>query len=151
MQSDAKTVKEYLAELPEDRRRAVQAVRKIILSNLPEGYEEGMYYGMITYVVPLALFPKGYLDNPTMPLCYTALASQKNYMSLYMMYGYGDTKKKEQFERDYAKSGKKLDMGKSCIRFKNIEQLALDVIGKAIASTSVSEYIRKYEISRKKG
>lgn len=149
MQSKATTVKEYLESLPEDRRKAISAVRKEILKNLPKGYEEVMQYGMIGYVVPLSIYPAGYLGKKDVPLPYAALASQKNYMSVYLMNIYGDKKGEEWFKKAYAKSGKKLDMGKSCVRFKKLEDLPLEVIGEAVGRTSVEEMIRGYERARR--
>ena len=141
MQSKATTVEKYLAELPPDRRAAIAAVRAVILQNLPSGYEEGMLYGMIGYYVPHSLYPEGYHCDPTQPLGFACLASQKNYMSLYMMSVYGDSEHARQFQSDWAKSGKKLDMGKSCIRFKKLDDLPLDVIGRAIGRVKAKNYI----------
>lgn len=150
MQSKAKTVEEYLRELPEDRREAISAVRSVILKNLPKGFEEGMGYGMMGYYVPLSRYPAGYLGKKDTPLPYAGLASQKNYMSLYLMSVYGNKEAEEKFKRDYDASGKKLDMGKSCVRFKRLADIPLDVIGHAVARTSVEEFIALYEKSRKK-
>jgi hypothetical protein len=141
MQSKAKTVAEYLAELPPDRRAALEAVRKVILKNLDRDFEEGMQYGMIGYCVPHRVYPAGYHCDPKQPLPFAGIASQKNHMSLYMMSIYGDTGQAEQFRRDWAKTGKKLDMGKACIRFKKLDDLPLDVIGKAIACIKAKKYI----------
>ncbi|MCC7230835.1 MAG: DUF1801 domain-containing protein, partial [Fimbriimonadaceae bacterium] len=108
MTSHAKSVEEYLAELPEDRRLAISAVRKVILENLPEGYQEGMGYGMIGYSVPHAIYPAGYHCDPKLPLPFAGLASQKNYMSVYLSCVYGDGEIESQFRQEYAASGKKL-------------------------------------------
>ncbi|MFT5285091.1 MAG: hypothetical protein ACI8TQ_001252 [Planctomycetota bacterium] len=151
MQSKAKTVKQYLAELPEDRREAIQAVRKVVLKNLPKGYEEGMQYGMIGYFVPHSLFPAGYHCDPTQPLPFAALASQKNHMAIYLMCIYGSEKHKAWFSEAWLKTGKKLDMGKSCIRFKKLEQVALNVIGQAIKKVPASKFIAAYQESRNAG
>lgn len=148
--SSAKTVKEYLAELPEDRRNAIEAVRKTILENLPEGYEEIMQYGMVSYVVPLSLYPDGYLGKKDTPLPYACLASQKNHMAVYLMNIYGDKAAEKWFKEEYKKSGKRIDIGKSCVRFKKLENLPLEVIGQAVARTPVKKYIELYEKSRKK-
>lgn len=145
MQSKAKTVYEYLAELPEDRRQEIEAIRAIILKNLPKGYEEGMQYGMIGYFVPHSLYPAGYHCDPKQPLPYAALASQKNYMSLYFMGLYGDTEEMAWFQKAWAETGKKLDMGKSCIRFKCVDDLPLKLIGQAIKRFPVKRYISDYE------
>ncbi len=132
MQSKATTVAQYLSELPDDRRKALEAVRKVILKNLDRDYEEGMQYGMIGYYVPHRIYPAGYHCDPKQPLPFACLASQKNYMSLYLMCIYGDSDHAKWFQNAWAKTGKKLDMGKSCVRFKKLEDLALGVIGEAI-------------------
>jgi hypothetical protein len=132
MQSKATTVAQYLAELPADRRAAIEAVRQVILRNLDRDYEEGMQYGMIGYYVPHRLFPAGYHCDPKQPLSFANLASQKNYMSLYMLGCYGDGREEDWFRKEWAKTGKKLDMGKSCIRFKKLDDLALELIGEAV-------------------
>jgi hypothetical protein len=144
--SAARTVDEYLAELPPDRRAAIAAVRKVILGNLPKGYEETMQYGMISYVVPLKRYPVTYNKQP---LGIAALASQKNYMSVYLMSVYGDKETERWFTEAFRASGKKLDMGKSCVRFKKLDDLPLDVIGQAIARAPVDEFIARYEESRR--
>ena len=148
MQSKAQTVNDYLAALPDDRRAAIEAVRKVIRKNLPKGYEEGMQYGMIGYHVPHKLYPPGYHCDPKQPLPFAALASQKNYMSVYLMC-YMDEKMDKWLRAAWAKSGKKLDMGKSCIRFKKVDDLALDIIGEAIARVPPAEYIELYESTMK--
>lgn len=150
MQSKASTVTEYLASLPEDRRAAIEAVRKVILKNLPKGYTEGMAYGMIGYAVPLSLYPPGYHCQKNTPLPFVALASQKNHMAVYLCNIYGNKETEAWFRKAYKASGKKLDMGKSCVRFKKLEDLAVDVIGKAIARTPVKEFIRIYEKAMKR-
>jgi hypothetical protein len=150
MQSKARTVEQYLAELPPDRRDTITAVRKVILKNLPSGFEETMQYGMICYVVPHKLFPAGYHCDPTQPLSYACLASQKNYMAIYLMTVYGHKETEKWFVNAYKASGKKLDMGKSCVRFKKLDDLPLDVIGQAIARVPVDRYIQAYEESRQK-
>jgi hypothetical protein len=151
--SKAATVKEYLAGLPGDRREIIDVIRKVILSNMDKDLEEGMQYGMIGYYVPHRLYPPGYHVDPKQPLGYAALASQKNYFSLYLggLYcGCGlDSKERtpdgKWFIDEWKKTGKKLDMGKSCIRFKKLDDLPLDVIGKAFSRISVKKYIRRYE------
>lgn len=145
MQSKAQTVEEYLASLPEERRMAVAAIRDVIRQNLPEGYEEGMQYGMIGYYVPLSRYPETYNKQP---LGYVALASQKNYMSLYLMGVYTDEGTANRFREAYLKTGKKLDMGKSCVRFKKLEDLPLDLLAQVIREVSVDEFIAMYERSR---
>jgi hypothetical protein len=145
MQSKAKTVKQYLAELPADRREAISAVRDVILSNLPRGYEEGMAYGMIGYHVPHSVYPPGYHCNPEQPLPFASLASQKNHMALYLMCIYSDPELEAWFRQAWAKSGKKLDMGKSCIRFKKLDDVPLKVIGQAIKKVPAKKFIEHYE------
>lgn len=145
MQSKARTVGEYLAELSDDRRELLEAVREIILDNLPEGYEEGMQYGMIGYFVPHSIYPAGYHCDPKQPLPFVSLAAQKQYCSLYMMCLYSTPEDQKWFQRAWKATGKKLDMGKSCLRFRKLEDLALDVIGEAIRRVPVDILIRNYE------
>jgi hypothetical protein len=145
MQSKAATVKQYLSELPKDRRAAIETVRKAIVANLDKGYEEGMQYGMIGWYVPHRIYPAGYHCDPKQPLPFAGLASQKNYMSLYIMTTYGEGSDEQWFRKEWAKTGKKLDMGKCCIRFKKIEDLALGVIGEAIRRMPVKTHIERYE------
>jgi hypothetical protein len=149
MQSKATTVEQYLAELPEDRRKAIEAVRRVVLKNLDKDYEEGIQYGMIGYYVPFRVYPPGYHCDPNQPLPFAGLASQKNYMSLYLMCVYGDTDHSKWFQQAWAKTGKKLDMGKSCVRFKKLEDLALDVIAEAIKRVPAKKYIEYCEASVK--
>ncbi len=145
MQSKATTVDQYLSELPEDRRAAIAVVRHVILKNLDKDYEEGMQYGMIGYYVPHRIYPAGYHTDPKQPLPYVCLASQKEHMSLYMMPVYGEGVNEKWFRDEWAKTGKKLDMGKSCIRFKHLEDLALSVIGEAVRRSPVTKHIEYYE------
>lgn len=144
MQSKATTVQAYLASLPEDRRAALQAIRAVILKNLGKGFVEAMQYGMIGYVVPHSIFPDGYHCDPKQPLTFAGLASQKNYMSLYLMCVYGDAAHAEEFRRDWLATGKKLDMGKSCIRFKRLEDVALDAVAQSIRRVTVKGYVDSY-------
>jgi len=148
MKSAATTVEAYLAELPEDRRTVIEAVRKVILENLDEGYEEGIQYGMIGYYVPHRVYPAGYHCDPRQPLPFAALGSQKGHMSLYLMCIYGHESLRSWFEAAWVKAGKKLDMGKSCVRFKKIDDLALDVIGEAIRRVPARQYIGYIESAR---
>lgn len=141
MTSKASTVEQYLAELPEDRRTALEAVRKVVQKNLDKDYEEGMQYGMIGYYVPHRVHPAGYHCDPKQPVPYMGLASQKNHMSLYLMAIYANPELLAWFEDEWAKTGKKLDKGKACIRFKKVEDLALDVIGRAVKKTPVKKYL----------
>ncbi len=152
MQSSAPTVAAYLASLPEDRRAAISAVREVVLAHLDSEYEEGMNYGMIGYYVPHRVYPPGYHCDPKQPLPFACLASQKNYMSLYLMCEYFDAEnagpEAQWFRGRWAKSGKKLDMGKSCIRFRKVEDLALDVIGEALDRMPARTFIAQYEAAR---
>jgi hypothetical protein len=145
MQSKATTVQEYLQELPPERREAISAVRDVILKNLDPDFEEGMQYGMIGYYVPHRIYPAGYHCDPRVPLPFACLASQKNYMSLHLMSIYGDTDHADWFHREWAKTGKRLDAGKACIRFKRLADLPLDVIGRAVARVKVKNYIAACE------
>lgn len=145
MQSKATTIQQYLAELPAERREAIATLRQVILKNLDQDYEEGMQYGMIGYFVPHRVFPPGYHCDSKQPLPFVCLASQKNYMSLYMMSCYGNPGELKRFQEAWAKAGKKLDMGKSCIRFKRLEDIPLDVIGDSIRRVPVKKYLAWYE------
>lgn len=144
MQSKAKTVAQYLKELPNERREIVSAVRAIILKNLDDAFEEGMQYGMIGYYVPHSVYPDGYHCDPKQPLPFACLASQKNHLSLYLMSAYGEGLEEDWFRREWAKTGKKLDMGKCCVRFKKLDDLALDVIGEAIKRVTARDYVARY-------
>jgi hypothetical protein len=149
MQSKATTVEQYLSELPEDRRKALEAVRQVILANLDKDYEEGIQYGMIGYYVPHRVYPAGYHCDPKQPLPFANLASQKNHMSLYLMCVYGDSDLSRWFQQAWAKTGKKLDMGKACVRFKKLEDLALGVIAEAIKRVPAKKYIEHCEAASK--
>lgn len=144
------TVEEYLAALPEDRREALGAIRKVILKSLPKGYEEGIQYGMIGYFVPHSLYPAGYHCDPKQPLPFAHLASQKNHMALYLFCLYMDEGAMERFTTAWQQTGKKLDMGKSCVRFKKLEQVPLDVVADAIRAIPVKEFVAHYDASRPK-
>jgi len=146
MQSRAGTVEQYLADLPDDRREAIQAVREVILKNLDKGgIEEGMQYGMIAYYVPHRVFPAGYHCDPRQPLPFASIASQKSHMALYLMCVYADAENERWFREEWARSGKKLDMGKSCVRFKKLSDVPLDVIGKLIKRVPAKKYIEQYQ------
>lgn len=144
MQSKATTVAAYLDEIPADRRTAISAVRNVILKNLDRDFAEGMQYGMIGYYVPHRVFPDGYHCDPAQPLPFAGLASQKNYMSLYMMSAYVGGTEERWLREQFAKAGKKLDMGKCCLRFKKLEDLPLDVIGEAFRRVPAKVYIEHY-------
>jgi hypothetical protein len=145
MQSKATTVEAYLQALPEDRREVLLAIRATILKNLPKGYQEGMQYGMIGYYVPHEVYPPGYHCDPKQPLPFLGLASQKNHMSLYLMCVYGDPDQEAWFRKAWTATGKKLDMGKSCVRFKRLEDVPLVVVGQAVKRVPVRKFIEHYE------
>jgi len=145
MQSSVKSVAQYLAALPADRRGAISAVRDVILKNLDKDYAEGIQYGMIGYFVPHSIYPAGYHCDPTQPLPFAGLASQKNHMAVYLCCIYGNTDMDRWFRDEWAKTGKKLDMGKSCIRFKKLDDLPLELIGRAIARLPAKKFIAGYE------
>ncbi|MEQ1892642.1 MAG: DUF1801 domain-containing protein [Planctomycetota bacterium] len=147
MQSKATTVAQYLKELPADRRALVAAVRKVVLENLDDDFEEGMGYGMISWHVPHRVFPAGYHCNPKLPLPFAALASQKNYLSLYLLSVYAEPQEEAWLRKQFEQAAKSLDMGKCCIRFKTLDDLPLDVIGQAIARVSVKAHVAHYERS----
>ena len=142
MRSEAKTVEEYINGLPAERQQAIEQVRAVILENLPQGYEEVMNWGMITYQVPLSAKADTYNQKPLM---YAALASQKNHMAVYLSNIYTNQKSQEAFEREYRATGKRYDVGKSCVRFRKLDDLPLKLIGKAIAQTEMQEFISDYE------
>ncbi len=138
---------EYIEALPEDRKAAISAVRSVILANLPAGYEETVQHGMLAYVIPLAAYPVTYNK---LPLLFAGLASQKNYMTVHLMNIYGSPADEKWFVQRYKATGKKLNMGKSCVQFKTIDDLPVELIGEAVARTPVESYIKIYEDSRKK-
>lgn len=145
VRSDTQTVDEYVEALPEDRKATVASLRALILEHLPPGYEEGMQYGMIGYYVPLSRYPSTYNKQP---LAYINLASQKNYISLYLYCAYADPDSEERFRNEWLASGNKLNMGKSCVRFKSLDVVPTDVVARTVASTSVDDFIQMYERSR---
>lgn len=146
MQSDASNVAQYMAELPTDRQEAMEKLRKAVRKNIPKGFSETMNYGMIGYVVPHKLYPGGYHCDPAQPLPFMNLASQKNHIAVYHMGVYSMPKLNKWFVDAYAKTGMgKLDMGKSCIRFKNPAKIPFDLIGELASKISVDEWIAYYE------
>jgi hypothetical protein len=143
----ATTVTQYLHDLPPDRREAMEAVRRVIVDNIDGDIEEGMQYGMLGYYVPHRVFPQGYHCDPAQPVPYAALASQKNHMSLYLMFALADGENERFIREGFEKAGKKLDMGKSCIRFKRLPDLDLVVIGAAVRRTPAAKHIEAYTAS----
>lgn len=151
MQSKATTPDQYLAELPEDRRVAMEKLRNVTLKNLPEGFKEVMSYGMLGYVVPHETYPNGYHCDPKLPLGFFNIASQKNSINIYHMVLYSDKNLHEWFVGEYPKHCKsKLDMGKSCVRFKKLDDIPYDLIGELLSKISVEEWIERYEKMLKK-
>ncbi|GAA4972815.1 DUF1801 domain-containing protein [Algibacter aquimarinus] len=150
MQSKATSPKEYLNELPEDRKEAISKLRQQILDNLPNGIEEQMSYGMLGYVIPHSVYPDGYHCNTTLPLPFMNLASQKNFIAVYSMVLYSKKELMDWFTSEYVKRCKyKLDMGKSCIRFKRMDDIPFDLIGELTAKVSAEEWIKIYETAIK--
>jgi hypothetical protein len=150
MQSKATTVAEYLKSLPEDRRAALEAVRAVILKHKDKTIEEGMQYGAIGYYVPHKVFPPGYHCDPKQPLPFAGLASQKNHLGLYLMCLYVDAPEVSEnalgwFREAWSKAGKKLDMGASCVRFKKIEDVPLDVVAALFKKVTAKKYVAAYE------
>lgn len=145
--SSAGTVVEYLKQLPQERRAVVAAVRNLIRRNLPAGYRETMSWGVICYGIPLQRYPNTYNQQP---LAYAALAAQKNHYALYLMGAYTDPTQLKQLQAGFKKAGKKPDMGKSCLRFRNLDDLPLEVIARAIASLPPEALIARYEASRRR-
>jgi uncharacterized protein YdhG (YjbR/CyaY superfamily) len=138
MHSNAKTVQQYISELPDDRKKAISTIRKTILANLPDGYEEVMNWGMITYQVPLETYPDTYNKKPLM---YAALASQKNHMAVYLSGIYMSKELRKKFEKAYKATGKRYDVGKSCVRFRKLDDLPIDLIAKCIASIQIEDFV----------
>jgi uncharacterized protein YdhG (YjbR/CyaY superfamily) len=148
MQSKANTPEEYIDNIPEERKEALRSLRKVILENLPEGFAEVMGYGMIGYVVPHSIYPKGYHVTPKLPLPYINLASQKNYIALYHMGLYANKELFSWFTEEYSKQTKlKPDMGKGCIRFKKPDKIPYKLIGELVSKVTVKDYIAFYEIN----
>ena len=151
MQSTAKTPQEYIDSLPEDRKTVISKLRNLILKNLPEGFEQVMGYGMMGFVVPHAIYPNGYHCDPKLPLPFLGIASQKNFVALYHMGIYADPELSAWFIAEYPKHAKtKLDMGKSCIRFKKMEDIPYDLIAELVTKMTVQDWISKYENNFKK-
>jgi uncharacterized protein YdhG (YjbR/CyaY superfamily) len=143
--STAATVDDYLASLPEERREVMAAIRKLVRKSLPKGYEEQVGYGMVCYVIPLEKYSETYNGQP---LCYVALAAQKHHYALYLTGPYAQPKLAEGLREAFEAAGKKLDMGKSCLRFKKLDDLPLDAVGKVIAAVPPQSFIDVYEQNR---
>jgi uncharacterized protein YdhG (YjbR/CyaY superfamily) len=146
MQSDIKTPQEYVDSLPEDRKSAIEKLRKTVKSNLPEGFEEEISYGMLGYIVPHSIYPKGYHCKPKLPLPFINIASQKNFIAFYHMGIYVNSELLNWFVLEYSKLVKsKIDMGKSCIRFKKMDEIPYELIGELVSKMTVSDWISIYE------
>jgi hypothetical protein len=146
MQYNVQTVEEYLNVIPEERKIAMNKLRNTILQNLPKGFEEGINYGMIGYIVPHSIYPNGYHCNPKDPLPFVSIASQKNFIALYHMGIYSKPELLNWFIEEFKKySNKKLDMGKSCIRFKKTDEIPYDLIGELMTKINVNDWIMTYE------
>ena len=146
MKIEANSPKEYIDQLPEDRRKAVSKLRSTVRKNLPKGFKETMSYGMIGYVVPKSIYPDGYHCDPKLPLPFMNIASQKNFVALYHSGIYADEKLSKWFKSEYPKYSKsKLDMGKSCIRFKKVDAIPYELIGELVQKMSCEDYVRIYE------
>lgn len=151
MRSEAKSFDDYIKEAPEDRQEALAKLRQVINKNLPKGFEEGMSYGMAGWQVPLATYPDGYHCSPGQALPFAGLASQKNFISFYHMAMYGDPEMLQWFQEEYTKrTGKKPDMGKSCVRFKKPAEIPFDLIGELMKKVTVEKWISFYEAQWKK-
>lgn len=151
MNLKANTVEAYLDLVPEDKQNALQKLRQIFKENLPQGFQEGMQYGMMTYVVPHEIYPKGYHVNPKEPLPFVSLAAQKNHIAIYHFGLYMDQPLLDWFKTSYSqRSLNKLDMGKSCIRFKNANTIPYDLIKELASKMTVNTYIKRYEESLKR-
>jgi uncharacterized protein YdhG (YjbR/CyaY superfamily) len=151
MQSTALTPQEYLSNLPDDRKEVMQKLRNSIIENIPKGFEEVMSYGMLGFVIPHSIYPEGYHCDPKLPLPFINLASQKNFIALYHMGIYADNQLLEWFVAEYPKNSKtKLDMGKSCIRFKKLDDIPYELIGDLAGKISVTDWIKSYETALKK-
>lgn len=144
--SRAGTVEEYLGELPEDRRAVISHVRDVIRSHLPQGYEEAMRWGMISYEIPLSRYPSTYNGQP---LSFAAIAAQKGHYSVYLNCAYGDEEQTSWLAGEFERAGKRMDMGKSCLRFRKLDDLSLDAIGELVRRNPPERYIEKYEASRR--
>jgi hypothetical protein len=145
MNRNATTVEEYVESVPEYRRPMVEAIREAVNRSLPEGYEEGMQYGMIGWYVPHSRYPLGYHCDPEEPLPFVQLGNQKSHVGLYLFCTYFDEDKQAWLQEEWKKSGKKLDMGKSCIRIKKLDQVPLNVVEQVVASVPVKEFVSRYD------
>jgi hypothetical protein len=145
MTSKATTVAQYLKELPPDRREAIEAIRQAILKNLDKGFQETVQYGMIGYSVPHSIYPPGYHCDPKQPLPFAGIGNQKNHIGIYLFCIYADQELSKWFVDEWKKTGKRLDMGKGCVRVKKLDDVALDVLGKTIKKVKLKSFVKLYE------
>ena len=151
MRIEAEDLDDYITKLPEDRQEPMKKLRAAIEANIPDGFEQGMSYGMPGWVVPHSLYPKGYHVKPEEPLPFISIASQKNFIAFYHMGVYADEKLHKWFTSEYPKhSDRKLDMGKSCIRFKKIEEIPFELLGELVSKMTADEWIARYEANIKR-
>ena len=147
MPSQAQTVKEYLAELPANRRKIIEAVRKVIKKNIDSPFREGIQYGTLAYFLPHSKYPNGYHCNPEQPLPFAGVHSQKNHVGLSLFCVYTDAVEETRFRKEWLASGKRLDMGKSCVRIKKLDDVPLDVVGRAFKRVTAKKFVAAYEKS----
>ena len=147
MKSRATTVEEYLASLPDDRRTAIEAVRKVVAKNIDKAFEEGIQYGMLGWYLPHSSYPEGYHCDPRQPLPFASVASQKNHIGIYLFCLYMDPDHMRLFQEEWQAAGKKLDMGKGCVRVKKLDDIPLDVLGRAFKRIRAKAFVEIYERS----
>ncbi len=147
MAKKADTVEVYVAALPDDRREIVEAVREAIAGNIDEAFEFGMQYGMLGWYLPHSEYPAGYHSDPSQPLPFIAIGNQKNHVGLYLFCIYCDQKEQERFVKEWKATGSRLDMGKSCVRVKKLEDIPLEVLGGAVKRASAARFVKAYESS----
>lgn len=151
MKIEANSPDAYIAQLPEERKEVINKIRKVVLENLPKGFHEEMSYGMIGYVVPHSIYPDGYHCDPKLPLPFMSMASQKNFVAFYHMGIYAKPELQDWFVKEYPKHAKyKLDMGKSCIRFKRMDDIPFDLIGELVKKMTQEEWVEIYEMNYKR-
>jgi hypothetical protein len=148
MPTKPKTVEAFLDALPEDRRQAIEAIRKVVRKNIDKKFEEGIQYGMLGYYLPHSAYPAGYHCDPKQPLPFASIGSQKNHIGLYLFCIYCDPDEQERFKEEWLATGKRLDMGKSCVRVKKLDDLPLDVLGRAFKRMTASKFVKAYEAGR---
>jgi len=151
MRSSAATVRQYLAALPGDRRQAIEAIRAVIAANIDEAFEEGIQYGMLAWYLPHSRYPAGYHCDPRQPLPFASVASQKNHIGLYLFCLYGNGQEEARFREAWKATGKRLDMGKACVRVKRLEDVPLEVVGRAFKRMTAEKFVAHYEAAIARG